>query len=294
MNLIEFQQRFSSEEDCIEYLIQQRWPEGYRCTRCGHGESGYHPARRHFQCKACKYQQTITAGTMFHRTRTPLLEWFWSIYWMSNSKKGISVLELQRLLGAKDYERVHRIKRRIQEAMDNRESLYQLDGFVEVDEAFFGGARSGKPGRGAENKAIVLVSVSVLDTDKPGYAKMKVIENASAKSIQETIQEQVKPGTTIASDQWPSYYKLTEKGYEHIACPIQKPQDNQTFLPWVNILISNAKRFILGTHHSVKLENLQNYLSEFCFRFNRRLFNNGLFQRTLFAGLCYQPPYLRA
>lgn len=294
MNLLEFQQSFSREEDCIEYLIQQRWPEGYACTRCGHGEAGYHPARRHFQCKACKYQQSVTAGTLFHKTRTPLQEWFWAIYLMSNSKKGISALELQRLLGAKDYERILAMKHRIRQAMENRESLYQLDGFVEVDEAFFGGARSGKPGRGSENKSVVLVSVSVKENDKPGYVKMTVIANAKGQTILETFKRQVKENSIAVSDGWPAYNKLTESGYEHIACPISEPKDNQLFLPWVNILISNAKRFIQGTHHSVRPEYLQGYLNEFCFRFNRRFFNTDLFKRTLFAGIHFKPSYLRA
>jgi len=293
MNLIEFQQSFSREEDCAEYLIQQRWPEGYACTRCGHEKAGYHPARRHFQCRACKYQQSITAGTMFHKTRTPLQEWFWAIYLMSNSKKGISALELQRLLGAKDYERILAMKQRIQQAMENRESLYQLDGFVEVDEAFFGGARPGKPGRGSENKAVVLVSVSVKEDDKPGYAKMTVIPNARGKTILETFKQQVKEESIAVSDGWPAYNKLAEAGYEHIACPIREPKDNQLFLPWVNVLISNAKRFIHGTHHSVRPEYLQGYLNEFCFRFNRRFFNTNLFTRTLFAGIHFKPSYLR-
>jgi transposase-like protein len=212
---------------------------------------------------------------------------------MTTSKKGISALELQRLLGAPYYQRVHHMKQRIQEAMEARESLYQLNTFVEVDEAFFGGSRTGvKGGRGSNHLTTVQVSVAVGENDRPTYAKMKVIPDTTATTLTNTVLEHIEPGSIVVTDGWQGYNRLEEYGYTHLPCSTPTPKEAQLYLPWVHILISNAKRFILGTHHAVQPQNLQRYLNEFCYRFNRRFFNNNLFQRALYAATLFKPDYL--
>jgi transposase-like protein len=214
---------------------------------------------------------------------------------MCQSKKGISTLELQRLLGAKDYRRVAQMQDRIREAMENRENLYQLEGFAEVDESFFGGSRpGGKKGRGAkEDKAVVLVCASVNAENELQYAKMKVIEDTQGATLVEAVKGVVKPGSIVKTDGWDGYNDLSRQGYPHYAKVMRFPEQNQEHLPWVHILISNAKRFILGTHHSVSREKLQGYLNEFCYRLNRRAFNVKIFERMLLASVSYNPCAIR-
>ncbi len=149
MNLMEFQDRFATEEACQKHIISKRWPDGYVCEKCGDKDAWYWDQRRSFECKTCRTQKSITAGTLFHRSQTPLREWFLALYLMTESKKGISGLELQHHLGAKDERRIYDMQRKIREAMTRREARYQLEGFVEIDESFFSGVNpGGKPGRG--------------------------------------------------------------------------------------------------------------------------------------------------
>ena len=98
MSLLEFQQAFGSEEACLKYLFEKRWPEEFQCPHCGHGEYYFLKKRRLYQCRACGYQASVTAGTIFHKTRTPLRYWFWMIFLMSRKKAGVSMLALQKML----------------------------------------------------------------------------------------------------------------------------------------------------------------------------------------------------
>lgn len=115
MSLIEFQQKFSTEEACQQHLFSIRWPNGYRCPRCGHDKASFHSTRHLYQCQACKYQASLTAGTIFHKTRTPLKKWFWMIFLMGRQKSGVSMLSLQRMLEIKSYKTVwtmgHKIRK---------------------------------------------------------------------------------------------------------------------------------------------------------------------------------------
>ena len=106
VSLVEFQRRFATEEACMEHLFKLRWPEGYHCPRCGHGSYCFHSTRRLYQCSRCKYQVSVTAGTIFHKTRTPLVKWFWMIFMMARLKSSVSMLSCQRMLGIKTYKTV--------------------------------------------------------------------------------------------------------------------------------------------------------------------------------------------
>lgn len=279
MNLLAFQEQFADEQACTEYLISMRWPEGFFCGKCQSKTGWYISARRSFQCKACDHQESITANTLFHRTRTPLREWFLAIYLVCESKKGISALELAHHLGMKDERRATHMKKRIQEAMAERNQRYLLKEFVELDEAFFGGKH---------NKTAVLVGVSVDQNDVPQFVRFQVIPDLKAETIEKTAKAMISPDTDVVSDAYPSHNHLHEHFNEHIQCVQHKPQDCKDYLPWVHIMISNAKRFIGGTHHAVR--HLQGYLEEFSWRFNRRFGN--LFQRMLVSATQFKPAYL--
>jgi len=295
MNLLEFQERFLTEDDCMAYLIEQRWPDGYVCEYCGGTEAGYHVGHRRFQCKYCLRQKSITAGTMFHRSHTPLKEWFLAIYLMSQSKKGISSLELQQHLGAKDERRAARMQGLIRQAMGSREECYKLTGFIQADDTLFGGKSNRRDGKtGFENKVRVQVTLSLEEkTDKPKYLKMKVMPDGKKETALKTIQQSVVPGSTVWSDGGTNFQELPQAGYKHVGFVIEDQSDCETHFKWLNTIISNAKRFVLGTHHSVSPEKLQEYLDEFCYRFNRRSFGSQIFPRVLSVALLFVPIYLR-
>jgi hypothetical protein len=286
LNLIEFQQKFQDELSCEQYLIQMRWPDGFVCAKCESKQYWYIQSRRTFQCKQCNCQQSITANTMFHRSRTSLQEWFLAIYLICESKKGVSGLALARHLGMKDERRAYTLKGHIQTAMSERNQRYLLEGFVEVDEAFFGGKTTGQ-GTGTAGKTAVLVAVSVNEEDQPNFVRFQVIENLKGDTIEAAAQTMLAPSCQVVTDGHASHSHFAEMFEEHISCTQKKPEQSKEYLPWVHILISNAKRFILGTHHSVQY--LQNYLEEFSWRFNRRFSN--LFNRMIISALNYRPAY---
>lgn len=210
MNLLEFQERFPDEDACERYLIEQRWPEGFVCESCGSNEAWYLSARRSFQCCYCNRQRSITADTMFHRSRTSLREWFMAIYLVTESKKGISVLELAHHLGMRDPKRAARIKQRIQEAMTERNSRYLLEGFVELDEAVFGEA-----GRNTD----VAVAVSLEEeSGRPKYVRFQVLENMKAKTLESFAKNVAAKSCDVATDGHPSHNGFTGLFHEHIRC----------------------------------------------------------------------------
>ncbi len=280
LNLLEFQERFPDEDACEAYIIQARWPDGYVCEACGSKEAWYLNGRRSFECRHCTNQRSITADTMFHASHTPLREWFLAIYLMTESKKGISALELARHLGMSDTRRASRLKKRIQEAMTARNERYLLNGFVEMDEAVF--VEDG------ENVNVMVAVSREEKTGNPKYVRFRVVENMKAATLESAATSCIDPSSDIATDAHPSHNSLGEVFNEHISCRQDTPSDAAEYLPWVHVLISNAKRFINGTHHAVN--HLQGYLEEFSWRFNRRFCN--LFHRMIVASVSYKPAYL--
>jgi hypothetical protein len=215
-----------------------------------------------------------------------LREWFLAIYLVCESKKGISGLALARHLGMKDERRAYTLKGHIQSAMAERNSRYLLQGFVEVDEAFFGGKTHGQ-GTGGLGKTAVLVAVSVNEQDTPDFVRFKVVDNTKANTLETAVTTMLAKICQVVTHSHASHNHFSKIFQEHIPCTQEKPEQSKEYLPWVHILISNAKRFILGTHHSVT--HLQNYLDEFTWRFNRRFCN--LFERMLVSALNYRPAY---
>jgi transposase-like protein len=287
MNLLAFLDKFPDEQACIDHLIALRYPDGFVCKHCGHKHGYYLNARRSFQCAACKKQLCVTANTVFHGSKIPLREWFLLMHLLSTSKKGMSALGLQRQLPHHDYTTILRMLSKLKQVMSKREGRYMLIGEVEVDEAFFGGCLpGGKRGKGSENKKKVLVMTSVdSDKDRPQYVRFKVVDNLKGDTLKGEIQKTIATESTVVTDGYTGYNGLNEAGYEHVAFSNLSGKDNQVYLPWVHIMISNAKRFILGTHHSVQY--LQSYLDAFSWRFNRRFSN--LFERLLHASLEAKP-----
>lgn len=287
MDFFQFQKRFATEPRCHAYLMKQRWPDGFICPRCHHHRGYFLKNRLSFQCQRCRYQASVTTGTIFHKTKTPLRKWFWMIYLLSQNKNSCSVLALQKLLNIKYYRTAWLMAHKIRKALAERDAKYKLGGLIEMDDAYFGECRvSGKRGRGAEKKAKVIVSVKLDDWGEyPRFANMSVVEHLDKEQVAGVATNQINEGSTVKTDGFRSYHVLKEKGFIHQQKILQTPENASKYLPWVHILISNCKAVLRGTHHGVSPKHLTSYLSEFCYRFNRRFWTKQLFERMITACL---------
>ena len=267
--LAELEARFSSEEACREYLVRLRWPEGFRCSRCG--ESKTWPLRSgRWQCAGCGHQVSVTAGTIFQGTRTPLTVWFRAMWWMTSQKNGISALGLQRVLGLGSYQTAWVCLHKLRRAMV-RPGRERLAGIVEADETYLGGLEEGVRGRQTASKALIAVAAEE-DGKGIGRIRMRRIADASAHSLISFVQESVEPGSVVHTDGWLGYEPLQGSGYIHRLTFLRGQQKSPSeLLPRVHRVVSLLKRWLLGTHQgAVNIEHLDGYLDEFTFRFNRR------------------------
>lgn len=286
INFFQFQKLFSTEGRCLKYLVKQRWPNGFICPKCQHDKGSFIQTRRLYQCQNCRYQASVTAGTIFHKTRTPLRKWFWMIYLLSQNKSSYSVNGLGKLLDINLYKTAWLMAHKIRQAMADRDALYKLGGILEMDDSYFGERNvSGKRGRGAEKKAKVVVSVQVNEKDKPVFATMDVVPKVDKSNIAKVAEKQIEANSTIKTDGWRSYNVLKEQDFTHLKSVIKDSENASKVLPWVHILISNCKGILRGTHHGVSTKHLQRYLAEFCYRLNRRFWQDQLFERIIAACL---------
>jgi transposase-like protein len=265
--LMEFEKRFSSEEDCLKYLFQLRWPDGFRCPRCQHQEA-WHTERGLYHCKKCNHQSSVTSGTIFQDTRKPLQVWFRAMWYVTNQKQGVSALGLQRMLGFGSYRTAWTWLHKLRHAMV-RPGRDRLSGAIEVDEAYIGGVKQGKRGRGAEGKTLVVVAAQE-DGSRLGRIRLLRVSDASAISLGGAVEECVERGATVRTDGWNGYNHLDALGYIHEV--VRKDSHvGDDLLPKANLVISLLKRWLMGTHQgAVHLSHIDYYLDEFTFRFNRR------------------------
>jgi transposase-like protein len=284
MGLMEFQNRFATEGSCREHLFRMRWPNGYKCPKCGHDQAYYHAARCLYHCKSCGHRASLTAGTIFHKTRVPLRKWFWMIFLMSRQKSGISMLSMQEMLEIKSYKTVWVMGHKIRKAMADRDANYKLRGLIEMDDTYFGAPKSGKRGRGAEGKAKVVVAVESKG-DKAGFASMSYVEKVGRAEIKEIARSHLEQGCTVRTDGWHAYVVLDSGDSRHEPVVVRSGKRASKVLPWVHTLIANIKGNIRGVYHGVSSKHLNRYLPEFCYRFNRRFWQSQMFDRLLTACL---------
>lgn len=252
MSLPQFQRRFRTERACRDYLFKLRWPDGFCCPVCGHAQYYHLPRRSLLECKACGRQTSVTAGTVMHRTRTPLRIWFWAIFLVANDKRGLSALQVSKKLDVSYYvgwTMLHKIRR----AMKERDSAYELRGIIEMDESFFGsGAGGDKRGRGTK-KTAVIVEASTHE-DAVGFARMNVVEHVDKETIAKIVAKDIAENQTIKTDGWQAYGVVEDKGHRHHRKVGLSPKEVNEFLGWVHTLASNAKSFLLGTFHGIDLQ----------------------------------------
>lgn len=260
---------FPDDDSCIDYLARLRWPDGFACPACGKGE--YWRTRRGlWMCRTCERKTSVTAGTIFDKTRTPLSTWFAAAWFVTAHKNGVSAKDLQRLLGFGSYETAWAWLHKLRRAMV-RPDRDRLTGRVEVDETFVGGETTG---RGMSvDKIAVSVAVERLAGNRLGRIRLAALERASYDQIVAFVQGAVEPGSTLHTDGHGAYLRLPALGYHHriVVIASKNPAATATELPGVHRVASLLKRWLLGTYHlGFSRRHVPYYLDEFTFRFNRR------------------------
>jgi len=260
-NLVELEERFATDEACRQYLVALRWPNGFRCPRCG-GEKAW-KASSHLRCGHCQYKASVTAGTIFQDTRKPLTLWFRAIWWVVSQKNGASAKGIQRILELGSYQTAWAWLHKLRRAMV-RPGRDGLQGTIEMDETYVGGEKPGKRGRGAAGKILVVVAVQDKGKEGIGRIRMAVVPDASRETLSGFAKQTVASSSTIRTDDWSGYDTLQQAGYRHVVVPSHD-------LKIAHLGISLLKRWLDGTHQgAVSHEHLSYYLDEYTFRFNRR------------------------
>lgn len=286
--IVELEERFQSDDACRHYLFALRWPEGFCCPRCGFN-SAWHTSRGLYLCGGCRFQASVTAGTIFQDARKPLTLWFRAMWYVTSQKQGISALGLQRVLGLGSYETAWTWLHKLRRAMV-RPGRDRLSGTVEVDEIYLGGVRLGKRGRGATGKALVVVAAQE-DGNRIGRIRLRRVADASSASLIPALRECVEPGSLIRTDAWQGYAPLAIESYTHIVAR-KDSIVGDNLLPMVNRVASLLKRWLAGTHHgAVRPSHLDYYLDEYTFRFNRRTSSSRgkLFYRLVQQAVAIKP-----
>jgi transposase-like protein len=287
-NLLDLEQMFSTEEDCLNYLRDIRWSKGFICPRCK-GNQAWRVAGELQECSTCGRQTSVIAGTIFQDTKKPLVLWFRAIWLITSQKYGTNALGLQRVLGLGSYRTAWTWLQKLRKAMV-RPGRDRLSGQVEVDETVIGSTKTGKRGRGALGKTLVLIAAQK-DERRIGRIRLQCIPDASGSSIETSIESIIVPGTIICTDGWQGYNGLAEKGYTHEiirkgACV------GDDLLPRCHRIAGLLKRWLEGTlHGSVRPRYLDYYLDEFTFRFNRRksTYRGKLFYRLIEQAVSIDP-----
>ncbi len=272
----EFLDWFVTEEACLAYLERLRWPQGFICPRCGCMGEAYRVSRGRLMCPSCQHQSSVSAGTIFEKTRTPLRVWLAAAWYLTNQKQGVSALGLQRVLGLGSYQTAWTMLHRLRCAMV-RPGREQLKGLVEVDETYLAitdrrNPISPKGRKSSTSKVLVAMAVEVLSPKGFGRIRLRRIANDSAACVIPFIQEVVEPSAQVRTDGSAAYLSLKKLGFDHQrTVMLGSDIPAHVSMAGVHRVAALVQRWILGTHHgSVQPEHLDAYLDEFVFRFNRR------------------------
>lgn len=293
----EFLEWFSSEEACLSYLERLRWPHGFACPDCASMTAPYRASRTRLMCQDCGRQCTVTAGTIFDKTRTPLKVWLAGAWYLTSQKQGVSALGLQRVLGLGSYQTAWTMLHRFRRAMV-RPDREPLKGLVEVDETYLAISDRQRPispvGRkSSTRKVLVVMAVEIIEPKGFGRIRLRRILNDADECVVPFVQESVEPGARVRTDGSAAYRSLKELGYAHErTVMLGSDTPAHVSMAGVHRVASLIKRWILGTHHgSVQPEHLDAYLDEFVFRFNRRTSNSRgmLFYRLLQQAVVTKP-----
>ena len=296
MKLYDFISRFPDEQSCRDEFRRMRQRQGFVCPVCGHTHHYWMNGKQMFKCSRCGHLQSLRAGTVMHGSKLPFRWWFITIHLLTATKHTFSAAEIQRQLGAKRYQPVWEMVHKIRTVMGTRDAEYNLAGFIELDEAFFTtetpSEKKGKKlkqGSGSERKAEVLVMAESEEVENPkagrkakkvGHIKMLMIPDLKMTTIFRNTVKNVETDVHITMDMSHSHTPL-EMAFAHHTEKMVTDEDAEKHLPWVHTVISNCKSQLLDTFHGTKKEYLQDYLNEFCYKFNRRYLGEAMFDGLL-------------
>jgi hypothetical protein len=259
---------FPDNQTCLDYLARLRWPDGFVCPTCGHGQA-WKTGQGLWMCRECGRRTSVTAGTVFHRTRTPLSTWFAAIWFLTSQKNGMSALGLQRVLGFGSYETAWAWMHKLRRAMI-RPERDRLSGIVELDETMVGGVTAGSRG-GYGDKMPVMIAVERNDIGRLGRVRLAVAQRPGSTELADWATQVIEPGATIRTDGAQTLRRLSQLGYTHEYTTGYNAEDQTSVLPGVHLVASLLKRWLIGTlHYRVEVNQLPYYLDEYTFRFNRR------------------------
>lgn len=274
LSLKRFLDTYGAEEQCRERLFNARWPTGYKCPRCGHTKHYLVSTRNLYQCRNCRFQCSLTSDTIFASSKLPLTTWFLGIFFVTQSKEGMSALNLRRLLGI-SINAAMKMKHKLQHVMKVADDSFALNGLVELDDAYWGGKRSGgKRGRGAPGKTPFLAAIARNEKGHPIHMRMSKVNSFSSQEVRKWSLKHIHHQCVVISDEFGPLRGVADSVAFHGAVntsEIYHNPDNKIF-HWINTMIGNVKRAIHGTYHAVSSKHLPRYLAEFCFRFNNRFY----------------------
>jgi transposase-like protein len=267
-----FEQQYGTEAACRAAVFRWRWPKGFECPICGERHHSEVRSRQLFQCSTCRRQTSLTAGTIFAATKLPLRVWFRAMYHLTQSKQGISSIELSRRLGVTQTA-AWTIKHKLAQVMLERDADKQLNGRVELDDAYLGGERSGgKRGRGAAGKTPFVAAVETTPEGKPVRLKLRRVTSFCSHAISGFVKRSLDPNCEVVSDGLACFAAVTDAGCRHQVIKTGSgPAAARTpAFKWVNTALGNIKAAITGTYRSIHQKHVPRYLAEFEYRFNRR------------------------
>lgn len=285
LSIFEFQERFTNDEDCRRYLYNKKWANGFTCEKCGHTRCGKGQREYVVKCNSCNMQYSPTSGTLFHKVKFPLLKAFYIVFYVSTSKKGISSTELSRKLDLRQ-KTCWLFKRKVMAAMKSS-GKHPLDGDIEVDETNIGGQESKTRGRKNIKKKLVVIALERHKETGAPRAYARVIENAGSKQLSTFFENHINTNANITTDKWRGYRPL-KKTHKKIR-QLESGKKGKNF-PVMHRWIMGLKGWLRGVHHHAT--DLQAYLDEYTYRYNRHFMKEGIFENLLNRMLVHEPvPY---
>lgn len=289
MNLLNFFRRFPTEQSCKDDFIKIRKKQGIVCKKCTSKDHYWLDGKEQFQCKSCSFRTTLRSGTVMEASKLPYQYWYATMHLLTSTKKSFSAKELQRHLGHNRYEPVWAMLHKLRLVMGHADNQYQLTTEIELDEGFFSNTDSKESKKTAvlvAAESFSLNSYEVKKKHRPNkkahFIKMIVPENRKKDSIYYEAKKMIEVNSKVLTDGHHSFKRIEKLNFEHERHVLQDKKDVSKVFPWVHVAISNFRKILIGIHHGVKSKYLQNYLNEFCFKFNRRYYNENLFDNLMY------------
>jgi transposase-like protein len=290
MSVAQFMELYGTQAQCEIALEKCRWHDGFVCPMCARKEHYvvWHGKAKTFQCQSCRSQTTLTSGTIFHSSKLPLTKWFQAMYFLTQAKNNVAALELMRLVGV-CYRTAWRLKHKILEVMSERESDRQLEGRVEVDDAYLGGAHpGGKRGRGSENKVPFIAAVQTSPEGHPLYAIFTKVRSFGHADVQAWALKHLAAASIVVSDGLNCFTAVQAAGAKHEPSIVGTTRKSSAMpcFRWVNTILSNLKTATSGTYHAFDFGKYGFlYLAEAQYRFNRRFDLSTILTRLMYAAV---------